>query len=197
MPLYTAKIEPFKRHHLAAKVARLAIAAHPFGYSETYGNEIKNTLSEATWLTKNFEKDSFMIPAEEMVTYINQAKVGLCLSADEGAMYASAEYLLCGLPIVSTRSIGGRDAFFDDEYVKIVDDTPEAVAEGVEEMIAMNLNPHRIREKTIAKMKPHRARWIELVQGIHDKEGSKRDVREEWDTMFTNKLLARQHRIEI
>ena len=195
--IYTAKIEPFKRHELASKVKRLAIAAHPFGHFKGYGVKIKHALPEATWLTKNFEKDHFMIPGDQMVEHINQAKVGLCLSADEGAMYASAEYLLCGLPVVSTRSIGGRDVFFDDEYVKIVDDTPEAVAEGVQEMIDRNIDPHRIREKTIEKMKPHRERFMELVQSIYDNEGVKRSFREEWDNVFTNKLLKRQFAIEI
>jgi glycosyltransferase involved in cell wall biosynthesis len=195
--LYTAKLEPFKRHHLACNVKNLAIAAHPFGYSKRYGNEIKNKLPEATWLTKNFEKDQFMIPAEEMYKYINQARVGLCLSAEEGAMYASAEYLLCGLPVVSTKSIGGRDLFFDDEYVKIVDDTPEAVAEGVKEMMNRKIDPYHIREKTIEKMKEHRETFIKLVQTIYDKEGVHRNFSEEWNRIFINKLLTRHYKIEI
>jgi glycosyltransferase involved in cell wall biosynthesis len=195
--IYTAKLEPFKRHELACKVKKLALAAHPFGYSEHYGNEIKKILWEATWLTRNFEKDKFMIPPEQMHEYINQAKVGLCLSAEEGAMYASAEYLLCGLPVVSTRSLGGRDIFFEDEYVKIVDDTPEAVAEGVQEMMERNLNPQRIREQTTEKMKPHRRRFIELVQAIYDKEVARRSFSEEWDMIFINKLLKRQYKMEI
>jgi hypothetical protein len=49
--IYTAKIEPFKRLQLASNVIKLAIAAHPFGYSESYGAQIKKLLSEATWLT--------------------------------------------------------------------------------------------------------------------------------------------------
>jgi glycosyltransferase involved in cell wall biosynthesis len=138
-----------------------------------------------------------MIPTEEMYNYINQAKVGLCLSADEGAMYASAEYLLCGLPVVSTRSIGGRDTFFDDEYVKIVDDTPEAVSEGVREMICRNINPYYIREKTIEKMKSHRGAFIAMIQAIYDKEGVKRHFSEEWSKIFVNKLLLRQYEIKI
>ena len=138
-----------------------------------------------------------MIRPEDMYKYINQARVGLCLSAEEGAMYASAEYLLCGLPVVSTRSTGGRDTYFDDTYVKIVEDTPEAVAEGVEEMIERNIDPHYIRERTITKMKEHRDTFINLIQSIYDKECVKRDFREEWPRIFINKLLARRHEVEI
>ena len=49
------------------------------------------------------------------------SQVGLCLSKSEGAMFASIEYLLCGLPIVSTKSVGGRDIFFTDENCIIAD----------------------------------------------------------------------------
>ena len=195
--IYTAKIEPFKRHHLAAKVSRLAIAAHPFGFSETYGAQLRDSLPQATWLTKNFDEDRFMIPTEEMYKFINQSRVGLCLSAEEGAMYASAEYLLCGLPVVSTKSIGGRDVFFEDDYVKIVDDTPEAVAAGVEEMIHRKVDASVIREKTIENMKGHRARFMDLVQTIYDKAGVQRKFGEEWNAIFINKLLKRQYTIEI
>lgn len=50
-------------------------------------------------------------------------------------MFASMEYLLCGLPIVSTPSIGGRDVFFDKDYVEIVEPDPHAVKEAVIEMV--------------------------------------------------------------
>ena len=48
---------------------------------------------------------------EEVRRILVQSRCGLALSAQEGAMYASGEYLLAGLPVVTTRSRGGRDAF--------------------------------------------------------------------------------------
>lgn len=42
-----------------------------------------------------------------------QSRCGLILSAEEGACFAAMEYLLCGLPVVTTPNIGGRDEFFD------------------------------------------------------------------------------------
>ncbi|WP_164127899.1 glycosyltransferase, partial [Stenotrophomonas maltophilia] len=51
----------------------------------------------------------------------NQAAVGLCLSAVEGAMCASMEYLMAGLPVVSTPSVGGRDVYFDPDYCIIAE----------------------------------------------------------------------------
>ena len=46
---------------------------------------------------------------------LQQSGVGLALSFIEGACLASLEYLLCGLPVVSTHSRGGRDTWYDDE----------------------------------------------------------------------------------
>ena len=78
------------------------------------------------------------------------------LSKAEGACYASAEYLLCGLPLVTTKSIGGRDVFYDDAYTLVVDDTPEAVREGVRQMIERDISPEFIRRETLKKLSPHR-----------------------------------------
>lgn len=44
------------------------------------------------------------LDSEELNRCLNQCRLGLCLSAVEGPMYASIEYLLAGLPVVSTES---------------------------------------------------------------------------------------------
>lgn len=108
---------------------------------------------------KDSYSDDDKVPVEEIVRLYNQCRVGLCLSGMEGAMFASMEYLLCGLPIVTTRSVGGRDAFFDPEYVITVEDTPEAVSAGVKEMCARAPDPARIRAQTLEKTAMHRG-WL-------------------------------------
>lgn len=183
--IYDAAMIEYKRHYLASKVKNFALIT--FITDHAYFMETKNILPEAIWL--NFASGDYeWISKKKLIKYFNQSRVGLCLSAEEGAMFASTEYLLCGLPVVSTRSKGGRDVFFDEEYVKIVDDTPEAVEEGVKEMMKREIPPDYIREKTIEKMKPHRERFIELVQQIYNKEGVDRSFREEWSRIFINKM---------
>jgi hypothetical protein len=79
-------------------------------------------------------------------------------------MYASIQYLLAGLPVVTTASIGGRDEFFDPAYVRWVPDDQEAVAHAVDELVELELDPQMIREATLAKVGKHRARlqaWIQ------------------------------------
>jgi glycosyltransferase involved in cell wall biosynthesis len=103
-------------------------------------------------------------------------------------MYSAVEYLLCGLPVVSTVSLGGRDEWFDSRFVRIVPDDPRAVAEAVSELIRLDLNPRRIRQETLRRACEHRCRLVELVQGIFDAEMVGRDFARELYPRFYNKL---------
>jgi glycosyltransferase involved in cell wall biosynthesis len=88
-------------------------------------------------------------PMHKISDYINRAKCGIILSSGEGGCYGSTEYLLCGIPVVSTYSIGGRDAYYDEYNSIIVDDTPEAVLEGVKSLKLRNLDPQEIRNRAL------------------------------------------------
>jgi hypothetical protein len=89
-------------------------------------------------------------PCELFSYYINQAHCGLILSQGEGGCYASTEYLYCGVPVVSTQSTGGRDAYYDDVTAIIVDDTPEDVRKGVELMCKRIVDPWEVRRRALA-----------------------------------------------
>lgn len=62
----------------------------------------------------------------EVADILQRSCVGLMLSFVEGASLASLEYLLCGLPVVSTASFGGRDAWYDHNNCIIVGPSIEA-----------------------------------------------------------------------
>lgn len=113
--VYNAQMARFKRHKLASKIDNLALITYFDGINSSNFcyNALKKVLSNATWLNKpSSNGNNKYLDPSKVAGYLNQSRVGLCLSAREGTMYASAEYLLCGLPVVSTRSIGGRDVFF-------------------------------------------------------------------------------------
>lgn len=173
--VYNAVMLPFKRHHLAAGVKRLAFITYLKRESTTYFDDVARSLAHARWL--NFPEgrpsmDAFRrLSREEVAQQINRARVGLCLSAKEGAMFAAVEYLLCGLPVVTTPSIGGREAVFDDEYVLTVADNAAAVAEGVETMLARDIDPHLVRRRTLDKLRPHRDALIELIVSLARADG--------------------------
>ena len=181
--IYLARITPFKRYELAIKVKNLLLIGSFTQNEKNHFEHIMKILSHAKWIEKVF---SFRVSK-----YMNQAKAGLCLSAIEGAMFVSAEYLLSGIPIVSTESVGGREALFDSEFVKIVKDNSEAVAKGVEEMINKNIAPEYIRKKTIEKMHEYREIFIYLIQEIYDKEMVNRKFKDDWKRVFVHKMGLR------
>lgn len=156
--IYIARITPFKRHALAKMVSSLNLVGDPslLEKEKAYINDIKyNQLKHAKWSGHINGKD---IPAE-----IAEARCGLCLSKAEGAMFASIEYLLCGIPIVNTQSLGGRDVMFPDFAVKTVPATPEAVAEAVQEFVEHAPEPEKIRAAALEKMKVHRETFRRLL----------------------------------
>ena len=156
--IYIARVTPFKRHALARKVSSLRLIGDPayLAQEKEYSDDIlHNQLKHARWTAHVNGKD---IPAE-----IAEARCGLCLSQAEGAMFVSIEYLLCGIPIVNTENIGGRDVLFPDFAVKTVPDTPEAVADAVRAFAEHAPEPERIRAATLEKMKPHRETFRKLL----------------------------------
>jgi glycosyltransferase involved in cell wall biosynthesis len=97
----------------------------------------------------NFERDRAhygYLSDQELVELMNRAAVGLCLSAIEGSMRVSMEYRLCGLPVVSTQSTGGRDRYLLAPHVRIVEDRPDAVAAAVRELKAQSFSRLAVRE---------------------------------------------------
>ncbi len=201
--IYNGRLRLLKRHYLAKNIRNLALLTYQLYYipkerRRKYFDQVKKELSNAIMLNydgKPHLKDClFLSPfprksINEVSDYLNEARVGLMLSAEEGACYASCEYLLCGLPVVSTKNKGGRDVFFDRKYVKIVDDDSEAVAKGVKEMIKRNIDPQYIRNKTLKKMEKHRKIFIKLIQDIFDKEDINKNFEKEWNKIFRNKMV--------
>jgi len=185
--VYNARMSPFKRHELARLVPRLLVigGVHADGDSRAYFEQVRATLPGAHFLHTAEDR---WFPPSRIALELNQARVGLCLSAVEGAMYAATEYLLCGLPVVSTASLGGRDEWFDPKYVRVVADDPDAVAAAIRELIALDLAPRWIRQQTLRKVWAHRRRLVELVQDILDCELACRDFAREWYPRLFHKM---------
>lgn len=100
----------------------------------------------------------------------NQSAVGLALSMAEGAMYASIEYLLSGLPVVTTPNWGGRDVYFDSEYCITAEPDPRAVRDAVIALRDRRIPRPYIRAKTLEKIERDRARFRELLQSLTGRE---------------------------
>jgi hypothetical protein len=177
--IYIARITPFKRHYLAAKIPSLRLIGDHSAPEADYFAQVMAELSHASWQRKVFSR--FVSKA------ICEARCGLCLSAEEGAMFVSAEYLLSGRPLVSTANLGGRDALFGPEYTYRAEDAPESVLAGVEAMKRCPLSPEEIRARTIEMCRPHRKRMVAILQDISDRAGVPRDAAAEWPSYYTHK----------
>jgi glycosyltransferase involved in cell wall biosynthesis len=211
--IYNARPAPYKRHELCRDVPRVGLIYYePHPEDVAYFAHLKDQLPNAVFVNElearratshmlnpkvrafiieTFTKNNYIaLPPNVVAQYCNRAHVGLCLSAIEGAMYASIEYLLCGLPVVSTINRGGRDFFFDPEFCITVPPDPAAVAKAVEELRRRKISPEHIREKTLQKILLERNKFLEFVQAIYQQEGSNQNVREDWERSFVTTMTG-------
>ena len=94
-------------------------------------------------------------------------------------MIASMEYMLAGLPVVSTNNLGGRDVYFDDDYCVKVGGNASAVAEAVSAVIARKIPSDLIRSRTIERIRSVRATFVEFLNAICSETGSDRRFSED------------------
>lgn len=193
--VYDARLVDWKRHDLAARVDSLALIYYGIPWKEdaAYMDKIKGDFAHAHFFNHPRSAEYQRLAPSDVNKCLNQCRVGLCLSEKEGAMYASIQYLLAGLPVVTVPSIGGRDEFFDDEIALTVRADAEAVKEGVDEMVARNLSPAMIRQRTLERINQHRKNFIELGQEIYDREGVQKDFADQFKKIFFDKLFRKQN----
>jgi len=135
--VYDARIIELKRHYLGSKIKSIALlyARNDEERQTDYFAKILSDIPQAYLYNHNESGDYKNLSPEDVNRCLNECKVGLCLSEKEGAMLASAQYLLCGLPVVSTENLRGRDEFFDEEYVVTVRADPDEVNHAVQYLI--------------------------------------------------------------
>ena len=175
--IYTARLAPFKRHFLASRVPNLALIA---------GNTSGAVIGELP--AHKYLNDRQLSPPEVMHK-LSESKVGLILSELEGACYSSSEYLLCGLPVVSTRPYGGRDVWYNSYNSIVCDPNPEAVADAVQKLASYNRDPVRIRKMHIDLAKQMRDKFIALHQSVLDESGDSGSAAQHFTENFKHKLL--------
>lgn len=103
-------------------------------------------------------------------------------------MYAATEYLLCGLPVVSTVSVGGRHEWFDPRFTRIVPDDPAAIADAVRQLISLQIPREHIRTETLERMWQHRRRFFDLGQTVYASMDVGRDFVRDFYSGFVSKL---------
>jgi len=157
---YLARAVEFKRHYLAAKIKRLALAAGDKTWTE---NVVE--------LPKCLNNPHEFLNKEEISILCGSSNCGLILSPEEGACRASSEYLMSGTPVVSTKSSGGRDVWYNSENSIICEDSEDAVKDAVEEACSRKWDREKIRLMHIEQAIKYRNKFKEIIEESLNKIG--------------------------
>ena len=184
--IYNARFVPEKRHELAAETDRVAYLSHAGGSRESVRDQrhrLAATLARnpsQTLLNPIVDGLPVRLSHAEVNAALSRAAVGLCLSAEEGSNISSMEYMLAGLPVVSTPSRGGRDVYFDPEYCIICEPDAAAVRDAVAALKARKIPREHVRARTLAKIEPDRRRFLTLVDDMIASLGGERRFDGAW-----------------
>ena len=170
--IYNAQLAPWKRHELSLGIERCAFMFYrdASGRQEfeaaLFARHARLAPGHVFLNATDGHGVPVRLPPADVNRQLARAAVGLCLSAREGAMFASTEYLLAGLPIVSTPSAGGRHIHFDPDYCLTVPPDPRLVAEAVAAMKARGIPRGHIRERVLQRLDRDRTRFIDLINRV-------------------------------
>jgi glycosyltransferase involved in cell wall biosynthesis len=173
----------FKRPYLARAVPNLAyIKGLLFR---------KNDIYDYSELQSSFVNEKYM-SLEKVVEIYNQSYCGGIFSASEGACYSSSEYLLCGIPVISTIGRGGRDTWYTHDNSIIVNPDEQDVKSAVDRYIELHksgkIDRDAIRNHHIELQNQMRNNFNKKVQEIFDTYNINMNVEEYFVTKYTHKF---------
>jgi glycosyltransferase involved in cell wall biosynthesis len=166
--VHNARTTAFKRHPLAHGVNNLALITFAIFGSDDSIADMARGYRSLSYVNYSNEHGHRRLDAAGVRRVLSQSRCGLLLSEREGATNATMEYFLCGIPLVTTPSEGGREAMYDPRHVSIVEPSPTAVEAAVAAFQTSAPNPLEIRAAALATARPHRARliaWLSQIAG--------------------------------
>ncbi len=188
--VHIAQSKAFKRHHLAYDIEDLALVTYD---EEDDRARLKALVAGYRGLAyANIDADGrqILLGGEQVRAIVCQSRCGLVLSDLEGANNASVEYLLCGIPVITTPSQGGRETFFHPGHVRMVEPTAEAVRSAVDDMQALELDPFEVRQSALDKFRPHRRRLIAWLSQLSGQDLEPTADENLWLPSFRDKLRS-------
>ena len=184
--VYNARWEDCKRHYLLENMEKIKLIMADANHE---GISLAKKLLQHAVIANESGQEIRSLTPSEVAYHLNSAKCGLCLSAVEGAMFASIEYLLCGLPIVTTENVGGRNWFFTQDSVTFCTDTPAAVEAAIRELNGRHLSRAFVRQTALERVRRERLQFCSLVDNIFRQHGqTARRFQSEFQGVFTDKL---------
>jgi glycosyltransferase involved in cell wall biosynthesis len=127
----------------------------PFAYCPNFENNLRTE--------KNFK----WISPDESCKYYNMSKIGGIFSTAEGSCFSSSEYLLCGLPVLSCTSDGGREIWYNNDNSIICEPNEKSVINNFIKIIDKydkgEYDREKIRNTHIEQMEFHRNNLTHFV----------------------------------
>lgn len=166
--IYTGALEDYKRPWLARKIKSLRILARNYQVVsprklEEYG--LNHAEINRTWVSRDKVREEIL-----------KSHCGLALSPIEGAMNAATEYLLCGVPIVTTPSLGGRDIWYTAQNHRMCQGTPEDVAAKVASYKENPPNRKKIAEDAKTELLRQRRTFVQALEKTFGIECKPKDL---------------------
>lgn len=162
--VYNANFYDYKRHYLLKSTKNVALIYYLRDNKNKimYINERelrggverkeKYINSENFYMANMVNGEYKYLSFSEISSVYNQSFCGLCLSDIEGACLTSTEYLLSGIPVVSTKNHGGRNKFLKKMgQFAITDLEPDSniILEAINHFKNININGQIIRKNII------------------------------------------------
>lgn len=176
--VYSGRLVERKRHYLSKLVPNMALIS-----GDLFDLKMINDIPPHSY------RNEIKLTPDEVYVKMNESRCGLILSEKEGACYSSSEYLLCGIPVVSTKSYGGRDVWYDEYNSRVVDPDPELVRDAVRYFVENPRDPVRIRNIHISKSEEVRGRFCKMTQEIFDRHGVSINAVEYLEKVYSHKLI--------
>ncbi len=155
-------------------------------------NHNKNTYWDLMQLNPAYINNDKRLSVPEVVAILNKSKVGGIFSAKEGACYSSSEFHLCGLPVLSIHSEGGRDVWFTDENSIVFVASPEglqiALREASRRLTSGDFSRSRIREQHINLSERFRSQFKASLNNIFSSKGVFLDVDNYFKSIYFHKM---------
>lgn len=186
--VHNAQTKAFKRHELAYGVPNLALVTYAEQGAPVSVAELAARYRHLAYVNHSAEAGHQMLDGGQLRAVLSQARCGLLLSEVEGPNNATMEYFLCGLPLVTTPSAGGRDALYDPRHVTVVPPEPEAVEAAVAAYARAAPDPAEVRAAVLERARPHRARLIAWLSGVVGEDLLPTASETLWLPQFHNKL---------
>lgn len=157
--VYVTRRSPDQRHYLAAKIGNLALVLE------------KGSTQSFTSLPRHTYMNVAALSMPDRLAVICRACCGLSLADIKGTNFSIGEYLLCGLPVVSSHAPDGRSEWLNEYNAIECAPTVDSVLAAVEQMKQSPRDPNLIREMHIAQANQQRLAFVDLLRTIFKKAG--------------------------